>query len=284
MPAFHREMALTIMPILRRELTTAARKGQLQQERASFAAILLAIVLGTFAAWYFPGGRVVGRDMMSQVAAQTFIFVFAAHAISLLAIMVLGALSIAAEMDRKTLGFLLATRLSNAEIVLGKLAACAAGFFASLAAGLPVVILLNVLGGVDPRLILLAYGGLCSTAFLVVAIAIWVSTGRARRSPGGHRARCSGSSPGHHPGLCGNDSDLVADRSQAAGFRHDAQRLGSGEQSPDFVATVHRRRRQPRRSLLHDRLDERSSGRRRHRVAAGGDRPASQCVSSQRWW
>ncbi len=87
-------------------------------------------------------------------------------------------------MDRKTLGFLLATRLSNAEIVLGKLAACVAGFVASLAAGLPVVVLLNVLGGVHPMLILLAYGGLCSTAFLVVAIAIWVSTA----APDGRRA------------------------------------------------------------------------------------------------
>src|ERR1017187_5475669 len=112
----HRETALTIMPILRRELTAAARKGQLQSERASFAAILLAIVLCTFAGWYFSGGRVVGRYMMSQVAAQAFIFVFVAHFISLLTILVLGALSIAAEMDRKTLGFLLATRLSNSEI------------------------------------------------------------------------------------------------------------------------------------------------------------------------
>ncbi len=170
------EMALTIIPILRRELTTAARKGQLQQERASFVAILLVTVLGTFAAWYYPSGWFVGRYMMSQVSAQAFIFVFVAHGMSLLAVLVLGALSIAAEMDRKTLGFLLATRLSNAEIVLGKLAACLAGFFASLAAGLPFAILLNVLGGVDPRLILLAYGGLCSTAFFVTAISIWVST------------------------------------------------------------------------------------------------------------
>jgi ABC-type transport system involved in multi-copper enzyme maturation permease subunit len=167
---------LTIIPILRRELNSAARRGVLQQERASFASILLVIVLGNFAVSYYSGGRFVGRYMMSQIAEQAFILVFGAHLISLLAILVMGALSIAAEMDRKTLGFLLATRLNNAEIVLGKLAACGVGFFASLAAGLPIVMLLNALGGVDPRLILLAYGGLCSTAFLVVAVAIFVSS------------------------------------------------------------------------------------------------------------
>ena len=180
----HREIALTIIPVLSRELKTAARRGQLQQERASFAAMLLAIVLGNFAFSYYTGTRNIGHDAMSQIAARTFILVFGAHFITLLTIMVLGALSIAAEMDRKTLGFLLATRLSNAEIVLGKLAACAAGFLGSLAAGLPVVVILNVLGGVRPTLILLGYGGLCSTAFLVVAIAIWVSTA----APDGRRA------------------------------------------------------------------------------------------------
>jgi len=41
------------------------------------------------------------------------------------------------------------------------------------------MILLNVLGGVHPRLILLAYAGIASTGFLVLAIAIWVSSGAA---------------------------------------------------------------------------------------------------------
>jgi hypothetical protein len=174
----------TIIPILRRELTAASRSGKLQGQRATFAAILLIVVLGTFAAWYFPSGQVVGRYMLSQVAGQTFICVFVAHAMSLMSIMIMGCLTIAAEMDCKTLGFLLATRLSNAEIVLSKLAACGVLFLTGLAAGLPVVILLYTLGGVHPGLILFAYGGLCSTAFLVLAIGTFVSSG----APDGRRA------------------------------------------------------------------------------------------------
>jgi ABC-type Na+ efflux pump permease subunit len=175
---------LTIIPICRRELTVSARRGRLQSDRAWFAGILLVIALGTFASWYFSNNRFVGRYLMSRVAAQTFLFVIIAHAMSLMGVASVGALSIAGEMDRKTLGFLLTTRLGNAEIVLGKLAACLAGFFTSLAAGLPLMILLSVLGGVNPILILLTYGGIVSTAFLIVALAIWVSTA----APDGRRA------------------------------------------------------------------------------------------------
>jgi ABC-type transport system involved in multi-copper enzyme maturation permease subunit len=182
--ASERKIRLTIIPICRRELTVSARRGRLQLERAWFAVILLVIALGTFASWYFSSGRFVGRYLMSQVAAQTFLFVVVAHAMSLMGIASVGALSIAGEMDRKTLGFLLATRLGNAEIVLGKLAACLAGFFTSLAAGLPVMILLSVLGGVSRSLILLTYAAIVSTAFLVVTLAIWVSSA----APDGRRA------------------------------------------------------------------------------------------------
>ena len=119
--ASERKIRLTIIPICRRELTVSARRGRLQSERAWFAGILLVIALGTFASWYFSSGNFVGRYLMPQVAAQTFLFVIIAHAVSLMGVASVGALSIAGEMDRKTLGFLLATRLGNAEIVLGKL-------------------------------------------------------------------------------------------------------------------------------------------------------------------
>ena len=138
------------MPILRRELTLSARRGRVQIDRAWFAGIVLVIVLGTFISWYYALKGAWSADMMSAVATQSFLFVVIAHAMSIFMLSTIGALSIAGEVDRKTLGFLLATRLGNAEIVLGKLAACMIGFLSSLAAGLPVMILLNVLGGVHP--------------------------------------------------------------------------------------------------------------------------------------
>jgi ABC-type Na+ efflux pump permease subunit len=182
--AFEKDSCVTILPICRRDLMTRARRGRLQSERAWFAGTLLVIVLGTFAAWYYSSNQFVGRYLMSRVAAQSFLFVVCAHAMLVLGLATLGALSIAGELDRRTLGFMLATRLGNAEIILGKLAVCLSGFFTNLAAGLPVMILLHVLGGVHPALILLAYGCIVSTGFFVLSLAIWIST----EAPDGRRA------------------------------------------------------------------------------------------------
>jgi hypothetical protein len=98
------------------------------------------------------------------------------HALVIVAATGPAALSIAGEKDRRTLDFLLATRLGNAEIVLGKLAACLVTLFVTMAAGLPIMLLFNLLGGIDPWLILLAWSGISSTAFFVTTLSIWFST------------------------------------------------------------------------------------------------------------
>jgi len=168
---------LTIVPIFRRELVVAARRGRLQADRATYAGLLLTIVLAAFGTWYYREKGHVTQHLMAGVAWWSFVGVVAVHSILIIGAASVGALSLAREKDRRTLDFLLATRLGNAEIVLGKLAASLAAFFMTIAAGLPVVLLLYVLGGVDPGLILLAYGGTASTTFFVVALAIWISTG-----------------------------------------------------------------------------------------------------------
>ena len=84
--------------------------------------------------------------------------------------------SIAEEKDRRTLDFLLSSRLTNAEIVLGKVAGCVTFLFAEFAVGLPIMLLLHPLGAIDPRLILLAYAGMTTTGLFMFALAIWVST------------------------------------------------------------------------------------------------------------
>jgi ABC-type transport system involved in multi-copper enzyme maturation permease subunit len=167
------------LAVFRREVTIATRRGRLQTGRAWFAGILLVIVLGTFASWYFAAGGRMSREMMSQVAERSYLFVGIAYATLLLGLATVSAVSIAGEMDRKTLGFVLTTRLRSAEIVMGKLAALLAGFVMDLGIGLPIMILLSVLGGVPPELVLIAYAGISSTAVIVLAIGIFVSAGAA---------------------------------------------------------------------------------------------------------
>jgi ABC-type Na+ efflux pump permease subunit len=170
---------LDITPILNRELLIATRKSSLWGNRRFFAGMLLTIVLATFGArYYWDQGQVSDHNMMARVAFQSFLWMLIAHMVAILTVFwEWAAPSIALEKDRRTLDFLLATRLSNAEIVVGKLAACMTVLGAGFAAGLPIMLLLRPLGGIDLRLILLAYAGLFSTAFFMITLAIWVSTG-----------------------------------------------------------------------------------------------------------
>ena len=99
-------------------------------------------------------------------------------------VLVRATLAIAGEKDRRTLEFVLITRLTSPEIILEKLAARLVLFVTTIGAGLPVMLLLHILGGIDVRVILLAYAGLATTAFFLASLAIWfsVTAPNARRA------------------------------------------------------------------------------------------------------
>jgi ABC-type Na+ efflux pump permease subunit len=172
----------SLTPILKRELLVAARRGRIVASRAVLVGFFLAIVLAIFTTWYYSSGLVASRRLMSAVAWESFLTILLFH-FGLVPYR-LAAESIAGERDRRTLDFLLGTRLSSAEIILGKLAACLMQFVMYAAAALPLVLLLHVLGGVDIRMIALAYAALLCLAFLLSAFSIWISLGApdARRA------------------------------------------------------------------------------------------------------
>ena len=72
--------------------------------------------------------------------------------------------------------YLLASPLSGAEIVLGKLAARLVNLVVLVAVGLPVVSLALFLGGIDPNAVWLGYATSFSTLYLVAGLSILVST------------------------------------------------------------------------------------------------------------
>lgn len=166
---------MTILPVLKRELVALARRGGEHASRSVFAAVMLVDVLGTFTAWYYWEAEQVTSRLMALIAERSFFIALALHGIVLIAVMGQAARCIAVEKDRRTLDFLLATRLSSAEIIVGKLAAHMLVFLVTLSAGLPIMLLLNQLGGVDGWLMLMAYGGIVSTGFFLAALSIWFS-------------------------------------------------------------------------------------------------------------
>ena len=86
------------------------------------------------------------------------------------------------ERDCKSLDSLLATRLSTAEIVLGMMLTGLVRSTNWLAAALPVVVLVSIVGGVPPLLVLLTAAGLWSSLFAAAALNVAVSAYAPSRS------------------------------------------------------------------------------------------------------
>ena len=66
--------------------------------------------------------------------------------------------------------------MSSAEIILEKLAATLVLVVTTVFAGIPLMLILHLLGGIDFRVLLLAYAGLATTVFFLASLAIAVST------------------------------------------------------------------------------------------------------------
>ena len=168
-------------PILRRELLTAARRGWTYRRRCSFAGALLVVLLLFFGLFsYMKGQELSIREM---AAVSSYVFGLAAQCqigLTIWLVPACVAAVIAEEKERRTLTGLLTTRLSSAEIVLGKLAAGLLQYATCLAAGMPIMILLPLLGGVEPWLVVLLYAGTATTAFFLAGLSIVISTAARR--------------------------------------------------------------------------------------------------------
>jgi ABC-type transport system involved in multi-copper enzyme maturation permease subunit len=172
---------MTTGPILSRELRTAARRGQTYRRRAAFAAALLLALVLLFEVFFF--GRGPDSSIREMATFSSYVFGFAACCQLGLTIWLVPACVagvVAQEKERRTLTNLLTTRLSSVEIVLGKLAAGLVQYAACLATSVPILVLLPLLGGVDPWLVVLLYSGTASTAYFLAGLSILVSTAARR--------------------------------------------------------------------------------------------------------
>jgi hypothetical protein len=142
---------------------------------------MLLILGAIYAACYFRfQGRLSVQEMAVWLQAASAVVVFYQFNLTIWLVPIYVAGGIAAERERTALGDLLTTRLSSADIVLGKLAAGLAQFATNLAIGFPAMSLVPFIGGVDPGIVLLACVGIVSTAFFVGGLSILVSTGCRR--------------------------------------------------------------------------------------------------------
>ncbi|HWE37241.1 MAG TPA: ABC transporter permease [Isosphaeraceae bacterium] len=167
-------------PVFNVELLTSARRLRYYVVRVLYGTLLLLILYQNYQAldrWGRGNRGAYSSNELTGFAMETFSTFAVAQSIAVLALTpALVAGVIAVEKQRKTLHYLLASRLSSAEIVLGKLMARLLHVGVFVAIGLPVVSLLTLFGGIDPVLIGFLYAGTATTVFLLAALSIFVST------------------------------------------------------------------------------------------------------------
>ena len=164
-------------PVFTFELMTTARRGRFYLVRALYAAVLFVILWTVHSAWSTETGGELPHKLVNWFAFSTFCGIAIGQELLVLALTpALVAGVIADEKKRKTLHYLLASQLTSAEIVVGKLLARMLYVAVLLGVSLPVLSLLVLLGGIDPLLVLLACGATLSTAWFLASLSIWVST------------------------------------------------------------------------------------------------------------
>lgn len=146
-----REVIRLAGPVFLYELLRASRHW-VHVKRVVYIAIILGVVsYSYFIQTSFGSPYAQGLRDQAELAHNLFLS-YAGVQIGLVGLltplMVAGA--IAEEKERRTLEFILATDLTSREIVLGKLAARITTMLTLLIAGLPVLALMQFMGGIDP--------------------------------------------------------------------------------------------------------------------------------------
>lgn len=171
-------------PIFNVELLTIARRTRYFWIRTAYASILL-FALGLVYQSFTGLRTFMGNDI--QMIARFSLAFFSVFAwLQLLVIVMLGpamvAGTIATERERRTIEYLFASSLSNAEIVLGKLAAKLLHVVYLVLTGVPILALMMLLGGIAPEAILaLTIVTLCtvlSVCTLSITISVWSAKAR----------------------------------------------------------------------------------------------------------
>ena len=183
-PSTHPVSSTHLRPLVERIVASASRRSRHQAIRVLYLAILVGVAAIGMLLTTSLGGRIslrglaVGASGVFEVVA-----IIEVAAICLLTpIFMAGAIE--QESSPRTWDLLLTTPLSSMGIVCGNFLGRVFLVLTLIAASLPVLLILQVFGGVSPRSVMLAAGIAACTAIVVAAAAVMLSATRT----GGRRA------------------------------------------------------------------------------------------------
>jgi ABC-type transport system involved in multi-copper enzyme maturation permease subunit len=167
-------------PILAREWLVAPRRMRFYLQRVVFVLVLFSLMC---TAWALLAGIQQVRNLGDLSRFGSLVFQIIAPlelVVTLFLAAIAGASSISQEKDRQTLILLLLTRLTNSEIVLGKLTSSLIGIANLIFAALPLSLLISLLGGVSVTQVLLANAVILVTSFWAASLANLVAFWREK--------------------------------------------------------------------------------------------------------
>ncbi|MDA1050818.1 MAG: ABC transporter permease subunit [Planctomycetota bacterium] len=136
-------------PVFFREAETTPRRARHYMYRTIYALALLVLIC---TAWFYLAELQIIRTVgdMARFGARLFQILAPVQLALITFLAAFGTASaVSQEKDRRTLILLLMTRLSNRELVIGKLLASLLDIFVMILAALPVFLLVTLLGGVS---------------------------------------------------------------------------------------------------------------------------------------
>ncbi len=172
-------------PIFHVEMVSVARRRRYFLLRVVYGLFALLLLWGAYTSLRVyassgPGGSSGTREVSIRQGAQLATGFFLSFSwLQTLAILVVGPAlavgTIASERERRTIEYLFTTDLSNAEIVLGKLAARLCLMGQLLLVGLPILFLFRLMGGIPAQLLIVTFLFAGSTALMIGALSMCVS-------------------------------------------------------------------------------------------------------------
>jgi ABC-type transport system involved in multi-copper enzyme maturation permease subunit len=166
-------------PVLFYDLIRITRRSRYFWLRFVYAGALALVVYWQYSEWFGSRARspapFASKDM--AVFAEQFFNKFMVLQFLLVCVLtpVYAGSAIAEEKDRRTLEFLLATDLGNREIVLSKLVSRLANLTLTVLTGLPILSLIQFMGGVDPDLVLAGFAATAATMVSLASLSILCS-------------------------------------------------------------------------------------------------------------
>ncbi|HEX6962876.1 MAG TPA: hypothetical protein VF175_13485 [Lacipirellula sp.] len=140
---------MLVGPVFTREIATAPRNWRLYFLRGVYVAALFGLVC---TAWLIVFGSQPVRTLgdLARFGAAVFSLLAPVQlAVAMGFSALLTAAAVAQEKDRRTLDLLLMTRMTNSELVIGKLLASMLSVLVVILAAVPLLMLLTLLGGVS---------------------------------------------------------------------------------------------------------------------------------------